>query len=463
MRDYSGYNPDNLYIDKGKYKDIREEIAQFVDIKTYHEILKTKADNYLKSEATKSLKPHIDGSVYNNNHYGIDEYDENSNKVTFNQLLSLICYCDLTEFSREWSATFRPVKFNESLDDIKKRNQNFYHFSKHFIEFVNVFGMSGDYDNPNGNENGPYYCGLNYPLTFPSYNIRLTAPCSTSKQLSVATRFSDQRGVILKFMNNDPDLHFFNCSWISAFKEEEERLFIAGNHPIKIINVTSVQNGKKYGRLVSVLSATDDILNGVFIEPGSHSTLNKQDIKYLAKLLDFLNDSNDLNKVDPYLKRLLLAYQLNKHQIVINFHYLYGYKSRIKNDLLSLFLYDGVKQYGYYQNSDVSKSVESNLVNLKYIYSCFKYLKKIIIYTTDSYGKHIFKCNHLLFKDKCILSIDSKKLEIEIQATRHHEYQDDVSWIHDLYSYLMNTDTANVKYTKKSRKQNNDILQINSR
>ena len=133
---------------------------------------------------------------------------------------------------------------------------------------VTVFGINGineDYlPNPNGEESGAYFCGLTYPLSFPSYNIRLTAPCSTTNQLSVATRLCDQKGVILKLINYDSNLHFFNCSWISSFKEEEERLFISGDTPIKIINIINVINGKKYSKLVKVLSVADDILNGIF-------------------------------------------------------------------------------------------------------------------------------------------------------------------------------------------------------
>ena len=93
------------------------------------------------SNSIKALKPNINGSAYGNNHYGITE--EDNNKVTFDQLLSIICYCDLTDFSRAWSESFRAVSFNESFEEIKKRNQSFYFCSKYLIEIVNVFGISG--------------------------------------------------------------------------------------------------------------------------------------------------------------------------------------------------------------------------------------------------------------------------------------------------------------------------------
>ena len=68
--------------------------------------------------------------------------------------------------------------------------------------------------------------------------------------------------------------------------------------------------------------------------------------------------------------------------------------------------------------------------------SCFKYLKKIIIY--DQYGE--YKCNYWLF-NKYILSIDID-LEIEIRG-----YGDN-SWVNSLYSYLL----ENYKKEKKELK-----------
>ena len=298
IRNYSGYDSDKLHIDAPIYKDIKEEILEsgYVNIKTYNEILVIKAQNYINSIAIKSLKPNINSKHHygnNNNHYGITK--KKNSKVTFGQLSSLICYCDLTDFSRIWSSTFRPIEFDEPLEEIKRRNQKFYFCSKYFIEIVNVFGISGKKSNKNGMDKGPYFCGLAYPLSFPSYNIRLTAPCSVSKQLSVAIRFSGQEGVILKVNNYDKGLHFFNCSWISQYKEEEERVFIAGNIPIKIENITMVETGKQYSRLVRVLSAFDDILHGISNNLIDHSSLTIGDIKYLHKLLEFMINNNNNN------------------------------------------------------------------------------------------------------------------------------------------------------------------------
>ena len=49
---------------------------------------------------------------------------------------------------------------------------------------------------------------------------------STSGQLEVALKFSGERGMILEMDNSKGDgrlLQGMNCSWISRYKEEDER------------------------------------------------------------------------------------------------------------------------------------------------------------------------------------------------------------------------------------------------
>lgn len=454
-------------MDTPLYDNMKEEIlrSRYVSITTYSQILLVKTQNYLDSNVIKSLRPHISDN-YGNNHYGISK--DKSNIVTFAQLLSLICYCDLTEFQRKWSSTFRPIQFGELLNEIKKRNQQFWFLSKSLIEMVNVYGIYGDkYGNPNGHEKGPYFCGLSRTLLFPSYNIRLTGPCSTSRQLSVATRFAEKNGIILKFMNHDDNLHFMDCSWISRYKEEEERLFIAGNIPIKIVTLIVVESGRKYSRFVRILSAFDDILTGAHNGDIQHSLLDQDDIQcFLKQMLYFLaTETNDniSNSMDPYLVKLLLSYQLNKHQLVFNLYYLSRFESDTKNDLLSLCLYDGVKsyEYGYNINESVSNLDALNIVKIKYILSIFPFVRKIVIYTTGEGGKYVFKCHCKQFV-KHILSIDDK-VEIEIRATRYPSHR---SWICSLYSWLQKNYDGKVKDIELLKKQRNsygyydDILSL---
>ena len=404
--------------------------------------------------AVKGLAPHIDGKWYGNNHYDISK--DTNNSVSFGQLLSLISYCDLTDFSRSWSSTFRASRFNESLTSIKKRNAKYWHSSKQFIEIVNVFGISDkeEYgiDNPNGTEKGPYFCGLNCLLSFPSYVTRFCGPCSTSKAQSVAVKFADETGVILKVMNYDYNLHYFNCSWLSAFKEEEERVFVSGAVPIKIVNITIIDTAKQYSTLVKVLAALDDVLKG--INPSDISVL---DISYLNKLLFCINNgynSSDIGIInDEYLLSLLRAYSHHKTQIYINLSYLYesntynGSKG-IKKELLDVVFYDGLKEYKKKEGGGDILDL-SNLIKFGYLLSLFQSLNTIIIDTFKSK----YKFNPSLFYKHCVLcpSFSSHKElnQIQIKGSK--------SWITDFSSFLKETDEFQVKFNIETANNGNTL------
>ena len=253
--------------------------------------------------------------------------------ISFFHVLSIISYCDLDDFSRAWSESFRFIKFGEGIGN-RERNQKYYWSSKHLIEMIECFGISGNnYDNPNGFESGPYYCGLNRVLTFPSYITRFCGPCSTSTQLSVATRFAKGNGLILTVNNYDPDLHFFNCSWISSFREEEERLFISGTNTIKIENITIIENGKKYTKFVKVLGGFDLIISGIL----SINTIRIRDSIFEGIIVIFIIWLCFEKVSDKYIQSLLITYQHHKTQIVLNFTELY--KGRVSPDLLDIILY----------------------------------------------------------------------------------------------------------------------------
>ena len=79
---------------------------------------------------------------------------------------------------------------------------------------------------------------MSVAMNIPSFSMRLSSPTSTSMQISVAIKFSGREGMVIT-LNNPATrdkcggnvtggyeygwLRSFNCSWISKFKEEEER------------------------------------------------------------------------------------------------------------------------------------------------------------------------------------------------------------------------------------------------
>ena len=92
----------------------------------------------------------------------------------------------------------------QTLSDIKERNREYAHWSKNIREAVEYFGNQGwneyyddKYNKDCNNQRGPYFCGMSHKIVVPQIMIRLNGPCSSTKQLEIAQRFSGDAGIII--------------------------------------------------------------------------------------------------------------------------------------------------------------------------------------------------------------------------------------------------------------------------
>eukprot|EP01084_Bolivina_argentea_P306181 529038_1 len=181
--DLSGYSITDLFVDP-HYKTLKTEVLDsgFINIEEFNEFVIQKGDYYYESETIKkTICKEEDDPL----HYDI----EYGNKLEKQHLYSLILYCDFTEFSKDFSSSFRSLKWSDSIKQIKDRNSKYYHTAKYLREIIQYYGVrgDGDYDEEIGkNINiswGPFYTGMSVTLNMESFMIRLNAPTSTSKQI----------------------------------------------------------------------------------------------------------------------------------------------------------------------------------------------------------------------------------------------------------------------------------------
>jgi len=176
-------------------------------MKYYNQDIIPKVHAYLKTMIVKSMDT------------SRRSYEENT-PIAFDNLLSLVLYTDYSDLSAYFSSTFRKKWTFEPLEGVKARNRKYWFWTKALTETVQVYGQFGD-DLP-----GPFYTGMSKVLNMPQFNIFLQSPTSTSAELAVAMRFSGQTGMIIQFQNKTGDAQFcsgFDCSFLSRYKEEEER------------------------------------------------------------------------------------------------------------------------------------------------------------------------------------------------------------------------------------------------
>ncbi len=215
--DHSNYDVCELYISR-KYETLKEEISnyKYILFKQYMDKVVTKANIYMRADVVKEKKARWNGTL-RKLHYGIDEGDS----LGFNNLLSLILYTDFSSLCKDFSSTFRKTKAYETLSSIKQRNREYYWMSRILRETVEMFGMYY----PTDTKGISFYTGISLVMSIPEFKMRLCAPTSTSICIEVAVKFSGVDGMILELQKVGLNqLSTFDCSWLSQYKEESERL-----------------------------------------------------------------------------------------------------------------------------------------------------------------------------------------------------------------------------------------------
>ena len=190
---------------KGTMDSFKEEILEYgyFDINTFTKDILCKVDQFIQTKTAKAMK---------------DRWDE---PISSEHLISIILYTDFTELSSIFSASFRQKNPFEHKQQVNKRNNKYWFWSKKLKEVLYKYGQR-----KSEGLFGPFYTGMSWVMTVPQFNIYLYSPTSTSIHIEIAMRFCGQSGMILQFDNSEgaaQDTYGYDCSWLSRYKEEDER------------------------------------------------------------------------------------------------------------------------------------------------------------------------------------------------------------------------------------------------
>ena len=214
-KDKFGKKVSKLYLVKARCKNLKEEMLnyQHLDIDEVEQIF-TKAKDYLNTEVAKSMT----------NRGGMQR---GGKPLKLNHLICIIMYTDYTELSRDFTISFRKSHQFQLLKQIKKHNSMYYHWSKILRQLISDYGQKYKKGNGHLSElSGPFFCGMSVVLNIPQFNMFIYSPLSTSVQIQVSLKFSGIKGMVLELDNSEgssQDLRGMDVSWISRFREEDER------------------------------------------------------------------------------------------------------------------------------------------------------------------------------------------------------------------------------------------------
>eukprot|EP01084_Bolivina_argentea_P272823 464599_1 len=129
-----------------KFKNLKEEIIEngpkYGGKNIYDEVYE-KAKKYLLSEVvinmTSNYDYDIDNNVYGDEYYyGIDLFSP----ITIEHIMTVLCYTNYTQFSYEFSKSFRKCSKRETDESLKHRNSLWGNMSKLLRELVECFGQN---------------------------------------------------------------------------------------------------------------------------------------------------------------------------------------------------------------------------------------------------------------------------------------------------------------------------------
>ena len=248
-------------------------------------------------------------------------YEEGS-RVTKEHIYAIILYCDYGKLCTAFSATFRRQNVFETMESVKQRHSQFANFGRLLVELVLAFGINGHkrFGGPEY-QRGPFFCGLDRNFNFGSFALTLRGPCSTSTVRIVALNFATEKGVILKLSNDTASAQlqkFFDCSWISNYPEELERLWIAGTLPLRIVTIVIVQSAKNYAKTMRALYLFDVMLSGVSLE-NCKIRLEASDCQLIWKLVEseLRGVVGAVTEFDEYLKTEWKLFLQSKEKIIL--------------------------------------------------------------------------------------------------------------------------------------------------
>eukprot|EP01084_Bolivina_argentea_P278507 475825_1 len=344
LNDYSFGNEYDYWIQIGKkpfirkkFSNLRQEVLHnkiFTIDKTVFSAILYKAKGKLSSQYAKSLKVEgwIMGCRLTRGAPGtrFESKDYVPSPMTLEHLLSVLLYTDLDKLSYYFSSTFRSLT-GSTLEEDAKRNAEYANWSRFLIETVSFFGTS-----VNESHIETYYHGINCKLIFTSFCSKCIGPTSTTAQLSVACIFAKSQGMILEFQNGSTHMSFkyFNCSWVSCFSNEDERLFIFSQWPDNRLIITGLRDmklQKNYTCYMHALISLTDIVVGITREYKQWEE-SKFDIIILRQLFQHFDTRISYkNKLPTYINNLFAAFVQKITHIKISLSVLNAKYPRLKS------------------------------------------------------------------------------------------------------------------------------------
>jgi len=441
--DYGGYSPKQLSVAR-KYQSYKEEILSHLNIKMYNDLVITKAKEYMESQRVKDIVANEMSDI------GVFHYDiAKGTSITIGHIISVILYCDLSAYCSSFSGSFRKLWWYETMESVKKRNSEFWFQSKLFRESVEIFGSYGlDSYFSRFEESGPFFSGVNRVMAIHQFLIRLSCPISTSKQMEVSMNFAKRSGIIIT-LNNDGHSNayltsFFDCSWLSRYPDEDERVLCGGLMPIRVQSIRIMETNQNFENIMHALFVFDTMVNGAYWDPDEDDDKSKMRITKTDRInienLMIKSNTYSTKTVDPYILSIIKAYKRKKKQIII---FMAGLAENVEAKDYGFLFDDKLEVIDIDDYDPTDCKLRSNLISPK-IFDILPNITEIVI-NTNAGWKKAYSFNISNFLDIISKSANWKVVQIQVMAKEING-----SWIFKMWRSL--SSDLKSKYEKTNLK-----------
>ena len=186
-------------------------------------------------------------------------------------------------------------------------------------------------------------------------------------------------------------LRYFNCSLLSCYGSEDERLFIGGKQPLQFRSIRIVSNKHNYKHFVKALSLFDKIINAqMLVTETEKNRVSPTDHKVIDALIKH-EIGEKKNKFPEYINECFKTFVRNKTVVKFNLHFMIEYYPLFVDSLMD-------KKHSHYFLNDL----DNNLLDFNYISNVFKECEEIHSIRTDP-RQDVFTGQGFLWLDSLII------------------------------------------------------------
>mmetsp|Transcript_28898 Transcript_28898/g.45775 ORF Transcript_28898/g.45775 Transcript_28898/m.45775 type:complete len:410 (-) Transcript_28898:5-1234(-) len=195
-------------------------------------------------------------------------------------VLALILYIDISAFCTKFRETYRRIGDETEEHQVEGRHKQLYNYGRFLYEAIEFFGKRME-------NKLEVYHGLNRVLYFGEFTAYFNQPISTTPRRHIADRFANAGGIVLTLKTGaqrdgetEKSPKYIEVTGISAFPEEEEKLFYGEYVQFQIVDIMHAGTGKAYKKEMRIFNRFQRWLQNREIK---WSKWNVKDVQFLKE------------------------------------------------------------------------------------------------------------------------------------------------------------------------------------